>query len=88
MESEYRRIPKVQYLQSALRLGPRYSAYFVLTPHFEELLDRFGDASTDCAHNQYIGYLLTQGALGLAAYLGFMGAIIIRGIKAATRRIR
>lgn len=57
------------------------TAYFVLTPHFEELLDRFGDASTDCAHNEYINYLLTQGALGLAAYLGFMGAIIIRGIK-------
>ena len=61
------------------------TAYFVLTPHFEELLDRFGDASTDCAHNEYINYLLTQGALGLTAYLGFMGAVIIRGVKAAKK---
>ena len=59
------------------------TAYYVLEPHFEELLSNFGDASTDCAHNEFINYLLTQGALGLAAYLGFMGSVIVRGIKTA-----
>ncbi|MBQ3330103.1 MAG: O-antigen ligase family protein [Ruminococcus sp.] len=61
------------------------TAYYVLEPHFEELLDRFGDASTDCAHNEYINYLLTQGVLGLGAYLGVMISAIIRSIKTAKR---
>ena len=59
------------------------TAYYVLMPHFEELLKRFGDKSTDCAHNELLNYLITQGALGLIAYLGFMGSVIVRGIKAA-----
>ena len=59
--------------------------YFVLEPHFAELSERFGDGSTDCAHNEFINYLLTQGVLGLAAYLGVMGSAIMRGIKTARR---
>ena len=78
---EYR---KFNIFNLLLGSGPD-TAYHVLTPHFEELLERFGDASTDCAHNEYINYLLTQGALGLAAYLGFMGAVIVRGVKAAKK---
>ena len=61
------------------------TAYYVLEPHFEELLDRFGDGSTDCAHNEYINYLLTQGVLGLAAYLGVMISAIARAVKTAKR---
>ena len=57
--------------------------YYVFEPHFAELLARFGDAATDCAHNEYINYLVTQGALGLAAYLGLMTATIVRGLKTA-----
>ena len=61
------------------------TAYYVLEPHFEELLERFGDASTDCAHNEFINYLLTQGVLGLAAYLGVMATAIARAVKTAKR---
>ena len=78
---EYRKFNLFNLLFGA---GPD-TAYYVLEPHFEELLERFGDSSTDCAHNEYINYLITQGALGLAAYLGFMGAVIVRGVKAAKK---
>ena len=61
------------------------TAYYVLEPHFAELAERFGDGSTDCAHNEYINYLLTQGALGLAAYLGVMASVIVRAVKTAKR---
>ena len=58
-------------------------AYYVLEPHFYELARRFGDSSTDCAHNEFINYLITQGALGLLAYLGILGSVIIRGLRKA-----
>lgn len=61
------------------------TAYYILEPHFEELLERFGDGSTDCAHNEYINYLLTQGILDLAAYLGVTASAITRAIKSAKR---
>ncbi|MBQ9247125.1 MAG: O-antigen ligase family protein, partial [Ruminococcus sp.] len=73
---------KFNFLQRFFGAGPD-TVYFVLQPHFDELLKRFGDASTDCAHNEYINYLLTQGALGLTAYLGVMITAIVRGLKAA-----
>lgn len=58
------------------------TTYYVLEPHFGEL-SKFGDTSTDCAHNEFINYLLTQGVLGLGAYLGVMISAIVRGIKTA-----
>lgn len=61
------------------------TAYYVLEPHFAELSERFGDGSTDCAHNEFINYLLTQGVLGLTAYLGLTVSALIRGLKAAKR---
>ncbi len=60
--------------------------YYVFEPHFGELLREFGDSSTDAAHNEFINYLVTQGALGLLAYLGAAGCAVIRGIKAAKRQ--
>ncbi len=61
------------------------TAYYVFEPHFAELLERFGDATTDCAHNEYINYLLTQGALGLLTYLGVMISAIVRAVRTAKR---
>ncbi len=54
--------------------------YFVFEPHFEELL-KFGDSSTDCIHNEYLNYLVTQGILGIAAYLTLIISVIVRAIK-------
>ena len=73
---------KFKPLQFLFGTGPD-TAYYVLQPHFGELSSRFGDTSTDCAHNEFINYLLTQGVLGLAAYLGVMICAIVRAIKTA-----
>ena len=59
--------------------------YYVFEPHFAELSERFGDGSTDCAHNEFINYLVTQGALGLVSYIGMMGSAIISGLKTARK---
>ena len=75
---EYRNFTPLRRLFGA---GPD-TAYYVLEPHFPELMT-FGDSSTDCAHNEFINYLLTQGALGLMMYLGMMGSAVVRGLKAA-----
>ena len=75
---------KFKPLQILFGTGPD-TAYYVLQPHFGELSSRFGDSSTDCAHNEFINYLLTQGVLGLAAYLGVMGSVIVRAIKTAKK---
>ena len=73
---------KFKPLQILFGTGPD-TAYYVIQPHFSELSSRFGDSSTDCAHNEFINYLLTQGVLGLTAYLGVMGSVIVRAIKSA-----
>ena len=75
---------KFKPLQILFGTGPD-TAYYVLQPHFGELSSRFGDSSTDCAHNEFINYLLTQGVLGLTAYLGVMGSVIVRAIKTAKK---
>nr|WP_316615348.1 O-antigen ligase family protein [uncultured Ruminococcus sp.] len=75
---------KFKPMQLLFGTGPD-TAYYVLQPHFGELSSRFGDSSTDCAHNEFINYLLTQGVLGLAAYLGVMGSVIVRAIKTAKK---
>ncbi|MBQ6335660.1 MAG: O-antigen ligase family protein [Ruminococcus sp.] len=59
--------------------------YKVFEPHFAELSARFGDGSTDAAHNEFINYLVTQGMLGLLAYLGIAGSVIIRGWRTAKK---
>ena len=53
----------------------------VFEPHFAELLERFGDSSTDCIHNEYLNYLITQGILGVAAYLGLLLCGTVRAVK-------
>ena len=55
----------------------------VLEPHFAELYSRFGDGYTDCAHNEYINYLITQGALGLLSYLMILGTVCVRALRRA-----
>lgn len=59
------------------------TALMVLEDHFAELLERFRDATTDCAHNEYINYLITQGALGLLSYLTVIIAVIVRAVRRA-----
>ena len=73
---------KFDILKKLFGYGPD-TAYYVLQPHFSELSARFGDGSTDCAHNEYINYLITQGALGLLSYLTVFFGAVIRSVKRA-----
>lgn len=59
--------------------------YSVFYPHFSELNTLYGDASTNCAHNEYINYLVTTGILGLAAYLTVLVSFILRAVRAAEK---
>ncbi len=57
--------------------------YSAFTPYFSELLSLFGDQTTNCAHNEYLNYLITTGILGLAAYLCVIISFIVRTFKAS-----
>lgn len=62
--------------------GPDTLVY-PFTPFFAELASRFGNDSTNCAHNEYLNYLVTTGILGLAAYLAVIASFIVRAVKYA-----
>lgn len=57
------------------------SFYFAFMPHFNELLLRFNNTFTDCAHNEYLNYLVTQGILGLGCYLVIIITTICKAFK-------
>lgn len=46
----------------------------------------FNDAVTDAAHNEYLNYLLTNGILGLGAYLAFLLLTARSAMKSAVGR--
>jgi len=75
---------KLSFIKKLFGTGPE-TFYYIFSPHFAELYDRFGDGSTDAAHNEYINYLLNIGIVGLAAYLTFAGSALVRAFKAARR---
>ena len=56
--------------------------YHAFSPYFEDL-KKYGDSSTNAAHNEYINYLITIGITGLCAYLALVGGVIARAIKKA-----
>ncbi len=56
--------------------------YYAFSPYFSGL-QKYGDSSTNAAHNEYINYLITIGITGLTAYLTVIGATVVRAIKVA-----
>ncbi len=60
--------------------GPE-SFYEMFRPYFKEMNKLFNESSTNSAHNVYINYLITQGILGLASYLVFVGSAIVDAFK-------
>ena len=60
--------------------GPE-SFYQQFSPYFSEMRALFNESSTNAAHNVYVNYLITHGALGLAAYLTFIGCAIFGAVK-------
>ena len=68
--------------QKLFGAGPE-TYYYMFQPYFSEMTKLFNESSTNAAHNVYINYLITQGALGLIAYVLFIGSAIARSIKFA-----
>ncbi len=64
--------------------GPE-TLYYTFSPYFAELAERFGDGSTDAAHNEYINYLLNIGIFGLLSYLTFTGSALVSAFRAAKK---
>ena len=68
----YARMPWYQKL-----FGASSGALF----HADAVNPLFSDAALDTAHNEYLQYLITNGALGLLSYLAALGFAIRAGIK-------
>lgn len=56
--------------------------YYAFAPYFGGLF-KYGDTSTNAAHNEYLNYLVTIGISGLTAYLAAVGGSIARAVKKA-----
>ena len=67
--------------EKLLGTGPD-TFYYAFRPYFNELL-RLGDSSTNAAHNEYLNYLITVGALGLGCYLMAVMGALFRGLRSA-----
>lgn len=67
------------FIQKLFGTGPD-TYYYAFSPYFSELM-KYGDSSTNAAHNEYLNYLITIGATGLLAYLSVIGGAIARAVK-------
>lgn len=56
--------------------------YYDFKPYFDGLI-KYGDSSTNAAHNEYLNYLITIGIAGLASYLAIICSAIKRAINTA-----
>lgn len=57
--------------------------YSAFSPYFQELNTLFGDSSTNCAHNEFLNYLITGGVLGLGAYIALFASAIAGAFKSS-----
>lgn len=67
------------FFQKLFGTGPD-TFFYAFAPYFTEL-SKFGDTSTNAAHNEYLNYLITIGAAGLIAYVSVVGGAIVRAVK-------
>lgn len=56
--------------------------YWAFSPYFDDL-SKYGDGSTNAAHNEYLNYLITIGLTGLLAYLAILCGTIKNAVKYA-----
>ncbi len=71
------------FIKKLFGTGPD-TFYYAFSPYFSELM-KYGDSSTNAAHNEYINYLITIGVTGLASYLALVGGVITRAVKTAEK---
>lgn len=70
------------FIQKLFGTGPD-TAYAVMKPYFNEMYELFNEGSTDCLHNEFLNYLITQGILGLLSYLALLTGVTVRAIRRA-----
>ena len=73
---------RFNFLHKLFGNGPD-SVYVVMEPLFSEIAARFDEGTTDCVHNEFLNYFITQGALGLLAYLSLLGTVAVRALRRA-----
>ena len=59
------------------------SVYVVMEPYFPEMVVKFDEGSTDCVHNEFLNYFISQGILGLISYLALLGTVTVRALRRA-----
>lgn len=59
--------------------------YTAFSPYFSELVRKFNNSTTNCAHNEFLNYLITTGVLGLTAYMTLFISAVIRSVKTAAK---
>ena len=66
--------------QKLFGYGP--DTYLVVSERtfYEEMVSRYGEVY-DSAHNEYINYLICEGAIGVIAYMGILISNVKLGIK-------
>lgn len=69
------------FIEKLFGVGPD-NFYYAFSPYFGGLM-KYGDGSTNAAHNEYINYLITIGITGTVAYLTALGSVIARAVKSA-----
>ncbi len=57
--------------------------YSAFAPYFFELNEKYGNSSTNCAHNEFLNYLITIGIMGLASYITLVVSVIVRAFRKA-----
>ena len=69
------------FIEKLFGVGPDmfYSAF---SPYFDDL-SKYGDSSTNAAHNEYLNYLITIGITGLLSYLAIVCGTIKNAVKYA-----
>ncbi len=69
------------FIEKLFGVGPDmfYSAF---SPYFNDL-SKYGDSSTNAAHNEYLNYLITIGITGLLSYLAIVCGTIKNAVKYA-----
>lgn len=71
------------FIEKLFGTGPDTFSH-AFSPYFNELM-KYGDSSTNAAHNEYINYLITIGLVGLLSYLAVVGSCIVRAVKTAKK---
>lgn len=59
--------------------------FSAFSPYFLELSEKYGNTSTNSAHNELLNYLITIGLTGLVSYITLIFSVVVRAFKNAQK---